>query len=266
MCPELGQSGPDTLLSAPGACLPVTVECGWRLPTLQSAGCQGSPLCGQCFRYSSSQTGLFKSDTKVFALSHLSMFCHSQTDNYHALCSEHRNNLCRYQFDQRNAQLEKTSIENPKLRRRWEKLVTDRVLPTQYPVPGVSSPPCDNPTLHAIQWPSIQPWGLRHSYKYEWGVTHLQRLQCLQWRVSECGQESLAQAESVRPACTGASRMLVIAQLTFPWSEVNNNINCIFTNVINIQYFSEMFISWIDFSIFVIKWKWFRLNLLTGFG
>lgn len=122
-----------------------------------------SAICGQYFRYSSSQAGLFKSDAQVFTSSHSSMFCRDQSDNYHALCSEHRNNLCKYQIVQRNARLERKVLRISGCEG------VGRNCDGSCPAHTISGacPTPDNLTIHAIQWPSsLKPRGDRHSYKY----------------------------------------------------------------------------------------------------
>ena len=178
---------------------------GWRLSlsTLHSPictlhrlqGCQVSALYSQYFHYSSSQAGLFESDAHLFTASHSSMFCRDQPDNYHALCSEHRNNLCKYQIVQRNARLERVVLRISSCEG------VGRNCDGSCPAHTISgaSPTSDNLTIHAIQWPSPETRGRRHSYKYDGSPTCsvcsevCSGGECQSCR-EECGQESLARA------------------------------------------------------------------------
>ena len=82
-----------------------------------------------------------------------------------------------------------------------------------------ASPTFDNLTIHAIQWPSPETRGHRHSYNmtgHQPAVSAVRSAVVESVSAAERSADRRVWPELECPPCPGASRILVIAQLTFP--------------------------------------------------
>ena len=82
-----------------------------------------------------------------------------------------------------------------------------------------ASPTFDNLTIHAIQWPSPETRGHRHSYNmtgHQPAVSAVRSAVLESVSAAERSVDRRVWPELECPPCPGASRILVIAQLTFP--------------------------------------------------
>ena len=173
----------------------------WRpqLSNLHSLkGCQVSALCCWYSRCSSTQdkhrgshqAWLSESDAQVFTPSHSSMFCRGLADNYHALCSEHRNNLCKYQIVQKKY---KAPFET------WEGVGRNCDWSRHSCTISGAIPISDFLTIQLESWTTSESPRRPSQSLERWWVTAVSADILHSWRVSEmaCWWESLARVSQL---------------------------------------------------------------------